>query len=224
MNADEWRCCTDLDALLAVLPAQRSDRQTALFGCACWRRLWHLVPNPVCRRLVELTEQLADGERAFPRLAKALRRWHHESDGVPARTLNREGQTMRRLGLWADQWGTPTPYGVRLACNGCLQAAEWIGPWAVETERRSLCDLIREVFTGLVRPSSFDPAWREHHGGAVLAVARSIYDQRTFSELPVLADALEDASCTDATLLGHLRGLAPHVRGCWALDLVLGRS
>jgi hypothetical protein len=39
----------------------------------------------------------------------------------------------------------------------------------------------------------------------------------------VLADALEEAGCTDADILGHLRAAAPHARGCWAVDLLLGR-
>ena len=52
----------------------------------------------------------------------------------------------------------------------------------------------------------------------------SIYDQRAVNRLPLLADALEDAGCTDADLLGHLRSPGPHVRGCWAVDLVLGKS
>jgi hypothetical protein len=42
--------------------------------------------------------------------------------------------------------------------------------------------------------------------------------------LAVLADALEDAGCADPDLLAHLRGPGPHVRGCWALDLVLGNG
>jgi hypothetical protein len=52
----------------------------------------------------------------------------------------------------------------------------------------------------------------------------AIYDERAFDRLPVLADALEDAGCADADLLGHLRGPGPHVRGCWAVDLILGKS
>jgi hypothetical protein len=54
-------------------------------------------------------------------------------------------------------------------------------------------------------------------------LAASIYEQRAFDRLPVLADALEEAGCTDADILGHLRGPGPHVRGCWAVDLILGK-
>jgi hypothetical protein len=62
-------------------------------------------------------------------------------------------------------------------------------------------------------------------------IAQTAYADRSFptgclnqSRIPLLADALEDAGCTDAELLGHLRSPGPHVRGCWAVDLVLGKE
>jgi hypothetical protein len=58
----------------------------------------------------------------------------------------------------------------------------------------------------------------------VLVLATGIYADKAFNRTPILADALEDVGCTDAELLGHLRGPVPHVRGCWAVDLVLGKS
>jgi hypothetical protein len=68
------------------------------------------------------------------------------------------------------------------------------------------------------------PVWLCWHGGTIPKLAQAIYDERAFDRLPVLADALEEAGCTDADLLGHLRGPGPHVRGCWALDLLLGKG
>ena len=59
---------------------------------------------------------------------------------------------------------------------------------------------------------------------AVAALARGVYDDRAFDRLPVLADALDDAGCANADLLAHLRGPGPHVRGCWAVDLLLGKG
>jgi hypothetical protein len=58
----------------------------------------------------------------------------------------------------------------------------------------------------------------------ILDLATSIYVSHAFDRIPLLADALEDAGCTDAELLGHLRGPGPHVRGCWAVDVVLGKE
>ncbi len=60
--------------------------------------------------------------------------------------------------------------------------------------------------------------------GPVVAVASGIYAGRAFEDLPVLGDALEDAGCADADFLGHCRGGGRHARGCWAVDLVLGRT
>ncbi|WP_439623536.1 hypothetical protein [Gemmata sp.] len=58
-----------------------------------------------------------------------------------------------------------------------------------------------------------------------MQLARGIYDQRTFDQLPILADALQDAGCDADAILDHFRDpTATHVRGCWALDLVLGKE
>ena len=51
-----------------------------------------------------------------------------------------------------------------------------------------------------------------------------IDDDRAFDRLPVLADALQDAGCDNADILTHCRSGGEHVRGCWVLDLLLGKS
>jgi hypothetical protein len=84
-------------------------------------------------------------------------------------------------------------------------------------------DLIREVFGNPFRTVAIQQPWLERNDGAGRKIAQGIYDDRRFGDLPVLADALEEAGCDNADLLGHLRGPGPHVRGCWALDLLLGQ-
>jgi hypothetical protein len=85
--------------------------------------------------------------------------------------------------------------------------------------------LLHDVIGNPFRPApSVDPAWLTWNGGTVPRLAQAIYDERAFDRLPVLADALEDAGCTDADLLGHLRRPWFHVRGCWAVDLLLGKE
>src|SRR5262249_4358937 len=71
------------------------------------------------------------------------------------------------------------------------------------------------------RPAACDPAWRTP---TVRRLAEAIYDERAFDRLPILADAVEESGCTNADLLGHLRGEGPHTRGCWALDAILGKT
>jgi hypothetical protein len=55
-------------------------------------------------------------------------------------------------------------------------------------------------------------------------MAQAIYDEKTWDRLPILADALEDAGCSDAAILAHLRSAGPHFRGCWAVDLLMGKG
>jgi hypothetical protein len=81
---------------------------------------------------------------------------------------------------------------------------------------------LRDIFGNPFRPVTFDPEWRTT---TALALATGIYDERAFDRLPILADALQDAGCDNDDILTHLRDTTtPHVRGCWALDLVLGKS
>ena len=89
-------------------------------------------------------------------------------------------------------------------------------------EKRQLAALARDIFGNPFRPIRFDPAWRTSDA---IALAKGIYDDRAFDRLPILADALQDAGCTNDDLLNHCRDTAtPHARGCWVVDLVLGKG
>jgi hypothetical protein len=84
---------------------------------------------------------------------------------------------------------------------------------------------LREIFGNpFRRRRSTDPAWLSWSGGTVRKLDQSIYDERAFDRLPVLADALEEAGCTDAVILSHCRSGEGHVRGCWVVDLLLDRE
>jgi hypothetical protein len=113
----------------------------------------------------------------------------------------------------------------------CLRAknGEPVPPPTPETW--SWLELLREMVGNPFRTVALDPAWLAWQGGTVVQLSRTAYEERHLPEgtfdptrLTLLADALEDAGCTDAELLGHLRGPGPHVRGCWALDLITGRT
>jgi hypothetical protein len=91
-------------------------------------------------------------------------------------------------------------------------------------EQSALAHLVRDVLGNPFRNRKLDgslPMWRD---GVLAPLAQRIYAERAFDRLPLLADALEDAGCTDTELLGHLRSPRPHVRGCWAVDVAPGRS
>jgi hypothetical protein len=123
------------------------------------------------------------------------------------------------------------------AIDDAIQAASGSRTWAVwgaiSTLQRSplgarrcapkriRAALLRDIFGNPFRPVAVDPSWRT---STVVTLAEGIYADRAFDRLPILADALMDAGCDNADILAHCRGDGPHVRGCWVVDLVLGKS
>jgi hypothetical protein len=85
-------------------------------------------------------------------------------------------------------------------------------------------EVIRDLAGNPFSTLRFDPAWSARNAGIVRTIATAIYDKRTFGDLPILADALEDVGCDSEEILAHCRGGGEHYRGCWPLDLLLGRA
>jgi hypothetical protein len=91
-----------------------------------------------------------------------------------------------------------------------------------EAERATQRARHLDIFGDPDRPVAFDPAWRT---ATALLLAERMYRTRDFGAMPILADALQDAGCDSAAILSHCRGPGPrHVRGCWVIDLVLGKE
>jgi hypothetical protein len=207
----EWRECCDPRPLFRWLGGRADDRKARLFGCHCCRRVWSQLGREH-RLAVRASERFADG-----RLSDAA--WWRAGAGLPpARTAAEEA-------AWAAWRG----YGVA-AARRAADAAEWAAPparglatWAAE--RAWQAALLRELCGGPSRGRRpVDPAVLAWNDGTVRRIALHVYEQGEFGCLPILHDALLDAGCGDEELLGHLRAEGPHVRGCWALDLLLGRS
>jgi hypothetical protein len=85
-------------------------------------------------------------------------------------------------------------------------------------------DVVREIFGDPFRPVTLRHEWLRNAGGAVAHLAAAIRDESRYEDMPILADALEDASCTVAAVLDHCRAPVRHARGCWVLDLLLGKG
>jgi hypothetical protein len=89
------------------------------------------------------------------------------------------------------------------------------------TRMSSVCDVLRDIFGNPFRPIAIDTQLLTPK---VVVFAQSIYKERTFDRMPELAEVLEEAGCHDADILNHCRSEWPHVRGCWVVDLVLGKQ
>jgi hypothetical protein len=102
-------------------------------------------------------------------------------------------------------------------------AANPAATWEQVRQRESAAqtDRLRDIFGNPFRPVSLDPRCRTPEG---VTLARRIYDERAFGDLPILADTLQDAGYRDDEILAHCRGPGPHVRGCWVVDLLLGKE
>jgi hypothetical protein len=229
VNETDWLSGTDPLAMLDQL-GDASERKLRLFACACVRRRWDQIRYPRQRGAVELAERLAEGTAEASELEDARQRaevWVYDAPEFERMIYQAAARTLAESANEA----------AREACESILQYAAIEGAWeaipgedearlsaeATTAEGRVLGQLALEVFGNPFRPVAIDAAWLAWSDGAVLAIAREIDDAQRFDELPYLADALTDAGCTEESLLRHLRG-GGHVRGCWALDAILGRG
>ena len=220
MTEAEWLACTDLDKMLAFLRKRGGfrdgGRKFRLFACACCRQLWGELTGPGVRQAVEAAERAADGllgDEECRTSAVRVRAAMHED--VPRWTLY-------RAVCEAADWGTGKGKAAEVARLVGLAAHRTTGEL---TLRRHQPGLLRDVFGPLAfRPTPITPAVLVWGGGTVLKLAQTIYEEHAFDRLPVLADALEEAGCTDQQILRHCREPGEHVRGCWVIDLLLTKA
>jgi hypothetical protein len=198
MTEQEWLACDDPTVMLDFLRGQTADRKLRLFAVAWLRHPWAPIYQERNREYWELAERYADGQAGPAELHEA---WisGYSSSAITFQILRPSAEEA-------------------VASSLC----------ALVDSRRGKAKqvaLLRDIFGNPFRPPSpLDASVLTWSGGTVVTLARSIYQDRHFDDLPVLADALEEAGCTDAALLEHLRGPGPHVRGCWAVDLILAKD
>lgn len=230
MTEHEWLVSDDPDAMLTHLRTSGPEvRSGVLFG----RPLVHQTPHPAAtgRKLRLFACACALGEVNSTLLG---RRSLHEEAQLAEKVA--DGDPMPRA--WWSWVLSP------LATDAALSAAA-----SENSNTRDKAHLLRDIFGNPFQPVKFDSAWRSP---TAARIAQSAYENRDWDALPILADALEDAGCPAEVpcplhpsasfwpadicqhchgrlvltnpILEHLRGPGPHVRGCWALDLVLGKE
>lgn len=215
MTEAEWINCADPHLMLLHLRNNTRERKRTLFACACCRRIWRLLNDTRSRRAVEVAELFADGLASEEQRQEAFSAaW---AVNAHPRDFARQPSSLYFAAIAA--W---------LAVGKCTGATSRAAGVAAahhagdeNAERREQAHLLRDLFGNPFRPLGISPSCRT---ASVVAQARSIYDERTFDRLPILADALEEAGCTNPDVLEHCRALGPHVRGCWVVDLILGKG
>jgi hypothetical protein len=234
---------------VATIIDRVSERKVRLFLCGGCRLYWGLLYDEASRESVEVSEQYADGRTDTDALWRAnysaeCPTFGYDLDpnawrgfGFDDGNLPPSVQRLLQMGILSEtnlkertEPADPEGWNRVQAAAGL---AEWCSAKNLSFEtlinehfvRRMvqvgwpIADLLEEIFgKGFV---SFDSRWRTSD---VVGLAQAIYEDRAFDRLPLLADALMDAGCDHDDILAHCRGDGPHVRGCWVVDLALGKE
>ena len=211
MTEEEWLRGNNLAAMMALLQREKtSERKRRLFACGCWHDSWSSLTSEV---------------------RQVLRRFELEGDGIVVQDSPAASSPQGELRV--RSYSDVGLVGLGL----CLLSQFNLMGRAPDLDRSEhlvrngryvpdgrICFALREVFGNPFRPAAVDPSWLTWNDGTVPKIAHAIYDNRDFDRMPVLADALEDAGCDNADILNHCRGPNVHVRGCWVVDLLLGKG
>jgi hypothetical protein len=205
MTGDQWRACDDSMRMLHAVRDRVSRRKAALFAVACGERLSAWLA-PECRELLDRIGRYADD---------------------PSQPDVEDGEGCE-IAFESARSAAPEP--VRGAFDALMEALfeVWNHTEPVEAdepawraERAAQADLVRDLLGDTSRPVAFDAAWLTPD---VVALAGAIYDGWVFGRMPELAGSLERAGCPAGDVLTHCRGPGPHVRGCWVLDRIQGKT
>jgi hypothetical protein len=188
---------------------------------------WHLLSAPECRRAVEVAERFADGEATLEEQAEAGKTAHRVHRQLqPKGTFDLAGRAAGAAASSAERHARTAAWSVASAWEDVLRNG--YKPWNGGTfQSPRACNLLRDlapVPPGAAVSPPLPAAVLAWSKGTVVRVAQGIYENRDFATLPVLADALEEAGCADARVVGHCRSPGPHVRGCWVVDLILSKD
>jgi hypothetical protein len=233
MTEREWLAFRDPTPMLAYVEGRTSERALRLFAIACSRRVEPWMRDTRSRQALETAERMLEGKFDFL-IDQAVNA--NAEDAAEELSLRAEGAADHAAFAAANCAVAvlyPTGDAHAAARDAADQAASAVfhgataeGHSASEAraaERFLQADLARDIFLPFANPRFRDAL--VHRDGDVLGqLVRAIYDERAFDRLPILADALEDAGCTDAVILDHCRGGRTHVRGCWLVDRLLSKE
>jgi hypothetical protein len=227
MTEEGWLKAIDPGPMLQFLKGRMSDRKLRLFACGCCRRIWDLITDKRSRLAVAVSESFADGIAGPTERRKAALSAHElltqPIDDFYSAPFFAANAAVLTTGLPALRAATATSGAVQNAVSFSISPSKnYPDPLKVrEKEEAIQAQYVRCIFGNPFRPVTLNPSWLTP---TVLALANGIYQDKAFDRLPIRADALQDSGCDNEDVLNHCRQPGLHTRGCWTLDLVLGRE
>jgi hypothetical protein len=229
MTEGEWLDCTDPHAMFVFLDRYGKDRkmrlaQTSrkwrLLCCGCCRQVWHLLVEDDSRGAVDAAERFADG---FIKKS-SLKKHYLQANWVLQRVEADDVTPLLKVMAAAMVMCTAHP-------GACNCDVEWYDDEMNEVQRAQKAHFLRDIIGNPFRPVTIAPTWLSWNNGTTVLLAQAIYNERELpsghldvGRLAILGDALEDAGCDNADILDHCRQPGEHVRGCWVVDLLLGKQ
>ncbi|HEY1189755.1 MAG TPA: hypothetical protein VGE74_19055 [Gemmata sp.] len=213
MTEAEWLVSGDTEAMLTLAHCN-DTRKRRLCGCACARGVLHFLNGGPFEDALLACESFADGAIPREQLIKLHTAVAVAKDQLPKNSESEEA-------AWAVYWASDYHRFTQLHRTVSRAQFAYRARRLEKVEMTRQAALVRDIFGNPFRPVTFEPVWRTD---TAVALAKQMYDSRDFSPMPILADALQDAGCDSTDILDHCRGDGPHVRGCWVVDLVLGKE
>jgi hypothetical protein len=247
VSEEEWRGCRSMESMPTNLDGC-IGRCGVLFAAACCRAVWHLLPDEPGRAAVFSAERYAGGDATREELEAAERLAFEACLAMLDSTLDFDWEAVPAWHAMAAAGSFTGAMSSRRPMSGAAYNVRHAVAWekvpapeknAVREERVRVeavrqWDLVLDIFGNPFRPVHLDAACLTP---MVVALARASWEQRIATDpsrpgwltldpvrLMVLADALEEAGAGEAEVLEHLRGFGEHVRGCWCVDLLLGKT
>ena len=223
MTEAEWLACRDPKPMLKFIGGQASDRKLRLFAVSVAHQAWPCLVEPDLRNALDIAERGSDGAVPFEALHVATKRvddllgTRAASAGysTPSEWFRTTSVENRSIHFWVFLTVFPK------SMNSLRNADSIVYSLASKITGSLQPQLLREAFGNPFRSVLVDPAWLT---STVLGLATGIYEEKSFDRMPILADALQDAGCDSEEILNHCRQPGEHVRGCWVIDTLLGKS
>ena len=192
------------------------DRKLRLFACACCRRIWEEIPDSRSQNAVEMAERYADGFATEEEMNAASHMALDASDQAQAM----DWENAANAAYSASACGISAfDVAIYASVDSC-DVYEECGDNRYH-ERIIQAHILRDIVGNPFKPRTFQTQWKTQ---TIIQLSQSMYDDRDFTAMSILGDALEEAGCTNEEILRHCRERDLHVRGCWLVDLVLGKE